>query len=156
MSLTTLAHNQHDVIDVMWRLPVWNVNIICYLASCTLQFWSNLTKISFQGRYFNYYCALLYIWHVGFYEWKELEKCIYFVIYLYVFKLVCTQWENFIRIGITVLYLIWIWRLQISVLLAPLCVASKTAFATVKSTIDTSNSSNTVTLFLNQSGRLRP
>ena len=28
-------------------------------------------------------------------------------------------------------------------------VASKTAFATVKSTIDTSNSSNTVQLFLN-------
>ena len=35
------------------------------------------------------------------------------------------------------------------VLLAPLRVARKTAFATVKSTIDTSNSSNTVLLFLN-------
>jgi hypothetical protein len=39
MSLTTLAHNQHDVIDVIWRLPVWNVKIIRYLVSCTLQFW---------------------------------------------------------------------------------------------------------------------
>jgi hypothetical protein len=35
-------------------------------------------------------------------------------------------------------------ELSISVLLASFCVASKTAFATVKSTIDTSNSSNTV------------
>jgi hypothetical protein len=43
---------------------------------------------------------------------------------------------------------LWIWRSQISVLLASLCVASKTAFATVKFTIDTSNSSNTVLLFL--------
>jgi hypothetical protein len=25
--LTTLEHNQHDVIDVIWRLPVWNVYI---------------------------------------------------------------------------------------------------------------------------------
>jgi hypothetical protein len=70
--------------------------------------------------------------------------------YLYVFKLVCTHYENFIRIGISVLYLkccrcqLWIWRSQISVLLAPLRVASKTAFATIESTIDTSNSSNTV------------
>ena len=66
----------------------------------------------------------------------------------------CTRWENFIRIGITVLYLkscrcqLWIWRSQVSVLLTPLRVASKTAFATVKFTIDTSNSSNTVLLFL--------
>jgi hypothetical protein len=36
------------------------------LASCTLQFWQNLTKISFQGRIFNYFCVFLYIWHVGF------------------------------------------------------------------------------------------
>ena len=61
----------------------------------------------------------------------EFEKCIYFVIYLYVFKLVCTRRENFIRIGITVLYLkscrcqLWIWRSQIFVLLAPLRVAVK-------------------------------
>jgi hypothetical protein len=48
MLLTTLAHNQHDVI---WRLPVWNVKIRHYLASCTLQFWSNLTIISFQGKH---------------------------------------------------------------------------------------------------------
>ena len=56
MLLTTLAHNQHDV---MWRLPVWNVKIRHYLAFCMLQLWSNLTKISFQGRHFNYFCALL-------------------------------------------------------------------------------------------------
>ena len=59
MSLTTLRHNQHDAIDVMWRLPVWNVKIIRYLVSCTLQFWLNLTKISFHGKHFNYFCALL-------------------------------------------------------------------------------------------------
>jgi hypothetical protein len=59
MSLTTLAHNQHDVIDVICRLPVWNVNIIRYLASCTLQFWSKLTKICFQGKHFNNVCVLL-------------------------------------------------------------------------------------------------
>jgi hypothetical protein len=41
----------------------------------------------------------LWIWRL-----KEFENCIYFVIYLYVFKLVCTRWENFITIGITVLY----------------------------------------------------
>ena len=69
----------------------------------------------------------------------------------------CTRWENFLRIGITVLYLkscrcqLWIWRSQISVLLGPLRVASKTAFATIKSTTDTFNSSNTVLLFLNWS-----
>ena len=33
MFLTTLAHYQHDVIDVIWILPVWNVNIRCYLSS---------------------------------------------------------------------------------------------------------------------------
>ena len=61
----------------------------------------------------------------------------------------CTRWENFIRIGITVLYLkscqcqLWI------------CTASKTAFATIKSTIDTSNSSNTVLLFLKQQSMVR-
>jgi hypothetical protein len=27
LSLTTLAHNQHDVIDVIWRLPVWSIKI---------------------------------------------------------------------------------------------------------------------------------
>jgi hypothetical protein len=46
--------NQHDVI---WRLPVWNVKIRRHLASCMLQFWSNLTKISFQGKHFNYFCV---------------------------------------------------------------------------------------------------
>jgi hypothetical protein len=33
MLLTTLEHKQHDVIDVIWRLPVWNVKIRRYLAS---------------------------------------------------------------------------------------------------------------------------
>ena len=46
-----------------------------------------------------------------------------------------------------------IWRSQISVLMAPLRVAIKTAFATVKSTIYTSNSSNTVLLFLNSKNK---
>ena len=44
---------------------------------------------------------------------------------------------------------ILIWRSQISVLLSPLRVASKTAFATVKLPIDGGNSSTTVLLFLN-------
>ena len=52
MLLTTLEHNQHDVI---WRLPVWNVKIRRYLASCTLEVWYNLTKISIQGKLFNYF-----------------------------------------------------------------------------------------------------
>ena len=53
---------------------------------------------------------------------------------------------------ITVLYLksclcqLWIWRSQTSVLLALLRVARKTPFAIIKSTIDTSNSSNTVVI----------
>jgi hypothetical protein len=40
-------------------------------------------------------------------NWKSSYDVtyLYFVIYLYVFKLVCTRWEIFIRIGITVLYL---------------------------------------------------
>ena len=36
---------------------------------------------------------------------EGFQKCIHFIIYLYVFKLVCTRWEKFIRIGITVLFL---------------------------------------------------
>jgi hypothetical protein len=47
------------VVDVIWRLPVWNVKIRHYLASCTLQFWSNLTQISFQGRHFNYFLCIV-------------------------------------------------------------------------------------------------
>jgi hypothetical protein len=38
---------------------VWNVKIRRYLASCTLQVWYNLTKISFQGKLFNYFCVLV-------------------------------------------------------------------------------------------------
>ena len=51
--LTSWVYKEHDVIDVIRRLPVWNVKIRRYFASCTLQFWSNLTKISFHGRHFN-------------------------------------------------------------------------------------------------------
>jgi hypothetical protein len=42
-----------------WRLPVWNVNIRCYLASCTLQFWSNITKTSFQGKHLLFLCIVV-------------------------------------------------------------------------------------------------
>ena len=67
MLLTTLEHNQHDVIDVIWRLSVWNVKIRRYLASCKLQFWSNLTKILFQGKHFNYFIvvggAMFFFWN---------------------------------------------------------------------------------------------
>jgi hypothetical protein len=41
MLLTTLAHKQYDIIR---RLPVWNVKIKRYLASCMHQFWSNLLR----------------------------------------------------------------------------------------------------------------
>ena len=41
MLLTTLEHNQHDVIDVICRLPFWNVKIRRYLASFRLQVWYN-------------------------------------------------------------------------------------------------------------------
>ena len=51
--------NMTYIIDIIWRLPVWNVKNRRYLASCTLQFWSNLTKISFQGKHFTYFCILL-------------------------------------------------------------------------------------------------
>jgi hypothetical protein len=37
--------------------------------------WRN-TKISFQGRHFNYFSVLLYIWHVGFHIFKILVFCI--------------------------------------------------------------------------------
>ena len=50
--------SRHFVIDVIWRLPVWNVQIWRYLASCTLQFWSNLTKVIFQGNPFNYFIVV--------------------------------------------------------------------------------------------------
>ena len=45
--------SRHFVVDVIWRLPVWNVKIRRYLASRTLQSWSNLTTILFQGKHFN-------------------------------------------------------------------------------------------------------
>ena len=51
MFLTTLTHNQHDINDFIWTLPVWNLKIKRYLALCMLQFWSNLTKTSFEGKH---------------------------------------------------------------------------------------------------------
>jgi hypothetical protein len=43
MLLTTLAHNQHDVIVVIWRLPVWNVRIRRF---CGFMYASMLTKFN--------------------------------------------------------------------------------------------------------------
>ena len=40
------------------KLPVWNVKNRHYLASCTLQFGSNLTKIIFQVKHFNYFIVV--------------------------------------------------------------------------------------------------
>ena len=77
MLLTTLAHNQHDVIDVIWRVPVWNVKIRRFLASCTLQLLSNLTKTSFQGKHFNYLCAFLSLWHIGLHIFKMTDHSNY-------------------------------------------------------------------------------
>ena len=48
----------HFVVDVIWRLSIWNVKIRRYLASCTLQYGSNLTKIIFQGKHFNYFIVV--------------------------------------------------------------------------------------------------
>ena len=50
--------SHHFVVNVIWRLPVWNVKIRRYLASCTLQFGSNLTKIIFQRKHFNYFIVM--------------------------------------------------------------------------------------------------
>ena len=61
-------------------------------------------------------------------------KSAYISSFICVFQLVCTCWENFIRIGITVQYLkscrcqVWISWSQVSVLLAQLLVDSKTAY----------------------------
>ena len=62
MKLPFLFHSRyishHFIVDVIWRLPVWNVKIRHYLASCTLQFGSNLTKIIFQGKHFNHFIVV--------------------------------------------------------------------------------------------------
>jgi hypothetical protein len=50
--------SRHFVVDVIWRLPVWNIKSRRYLASCMLQFGSNLTKIIFQGKHLNYFIVV--------------------------------------------------------------------------------------------------
>jgi hypothetical protein len=84
MLLTTLEHNQHDVIDVIWRLPVWNVKIRRYLASCTLEVWYNLTKISIQGKLFNYFRVFVVddIGVLGWYRMWYGKSHIIFSIYI--------------------------------------------------------------------------
>ena len=66
--------------------------------------WKNFIRIGITVLYLKSCRCQLWIWRTNFLA-QKFEKCIYFVIYLYVFKLVCTRWENFIRIGKTVLYL---------------------------------------------------
>jgi hypothetical protein len=97
----------------------------------------------------NTFLCSVFIWYVGFHVFK-----------MYVFKLVCTRWENFIRIGITVLYLLrnnilylkswrcqlWIWWSQMPFYWRCEAEPVKQIFTTIKSTIDTNNSSNTVLL----------
>jgi hypothetical protein len=52
----------------------WHRHLFKYsTASCTLQFIYNLTKMSFQSRHFDYFCALLYIWNVGFHVFKMAD-----------------------------------------------------------------------------------
>jgi hypothetical protein len=51
-----IPQNVIDVIHV-WGLPVWNVKIRLYLASCTLQFWLN--KFSSILSILIIFCALL-------------------------------------------------------------------------------------------------
>jgi hypothetical protein len=65
--------SRHFVVDVIWRLPVRNVNIRRYLASCTVQFGSNLTKIIFQGKHFNY-CIVVGEWRHVF--WSDTHYSI--------------------------------------------------------------------------------
>ena len=61
-------------VNVIWRLPVWNVKIRRHLASCTLQFWSNLTKLRFQGKHFNYFvhCCKYDMYDFTFSRWQIL------------------------------------------------------------------------------------
>ena len=77
MKLPFLFHSRyiscHFVVDVIWRLPAWNVKLRRYLASCTLQFGSNLTKIIFQGKHFNYFIVVSG-WHHVF--WSDTHYSI--------------------------------------------------------------------------------
>ena len=77
MKLPFLFHPRyiscHFVVDVIWRLPVWNVKIRRYLASCTLQFGSNSTRILFQGKHFNYF-IVVGGWRHGF--WSDTHYSI--------------------------------------------------------------------------------
>ena len=63
-----------------WRLPVWNVKNRRYLASCTLQFGSNLTKIIFQSKHFNYFIV------VG--GWRHVFEAIHIIVYPYATHLI--------------------------------------------------------------------
>jgi hypothetical protein len=54
------------------QLPVWKAKIRHYLASCTLQMWSNLTKISFQGRHSNPLSATYFSWRVSIDFWRNV------------------------------------------------------------------------------------
>ena len=123
------------------------------MTSCTLQLRYNLTKISFQDRHSNYFCVLLYIWHVGFHVFKMANPLAEGIWKLHIFRhlFVCFQTSVYSlgefhkkRNNITVFE-------ELSVSIVGLTVANIrfTAFATIKSTIDSSNSSNTVLLFLN-------
>jgi hypothetical protein len=70
------------------NLPVWNVKIRRYLASCTLQFGSNLTKIIFQGKHFNYFIV------VG--GWRHFFEAIHNTITNRRVSLskICHEWPN--------------------------------------------------------------
>ena len=50
--------SRHFVVDVIWRLPSLKSKIWRYLASCKLQFGSNLTKIILQGKHFNFFIVV--------------------------------------------------------------------------------------------------
>jgi hypothetical protein len=60
------------MLDVIWRLPVWNEKIRGYLASCTLQFWSNYYEWSYfdiQNVWFSYtvyYIDFQTFWYIIF------------------------------------------------------------------------------------------
>jgi hypothetical protein len=62
--------SRHFVVDVIWRLPSLKSKIWRYLASCTLQFGSNLTKIILQGKHFNYF-IVVDGWHHVF--WSDIH-----------------------------------------------------------------------------------
>jgi hypothetical protein len=70
----TLIEN-NDVEHKMSEISTHENHRRRFLASCTLQFESNLTKIIFQGKHFNYFIV------VG--GWRHVFEAIHIIVYPY-------------------------------------------------------------------------